>query len=123
MKRNHLPTEIILNQSRSTLANLHLDWDPQPGAYIDVDSQTYLVLERKHRYRLISGRYQLHQIALYVQISYSPTERSLINGRWLIGDATCAYNAQSELVRCAVNPFGPCDRCPHYQPYQEDSHS
>jgi Family of unknown function (DUF6464) len=33
----------------------------------------------------------------------------------LIGDLTCAYNARSELLRCAVNPAGPCDRCGHYR--------
>lgn len=113
----HVPTtEIILTQPRSTLGYFHLDWNPQPGNYLDVEGQTYLILERRHRYMLKAGRYHLHRVALYVQTSTHLIERSLINGRWIIGDSTCLYNAQSEVIRCAVNPGGPCDRCPHYQP-------
>lgn len=32
-----------------------------------------------------------------------------------IGDPTCSYNAQSPYIRCAVNPDGPCENCPHYE--------
>ncbi|MEX0267878.1 DUF6464 family protein [Leptolyngbyaceae cyanobacterium UHCC 1019] len=121
MELNSPLTEIILNQSCSTLCRLHLDWTPEPGAYLEIEGQTYLVLERRHRYQLKSGRYQLHQIALYVQTSSVPTERSLIEGRWVIGDRTCLYNAHSEILRCAIAPTGPCDRCPHYQPRKKPS--
>ncbi|HEY9669030.1 MAG TPA: DUF6464 family protein, partial [Coleofasciculaceae cyanobacterium] len=62
-----------------------------------------------------SGRYQLHKIALYVQSAQRPTERSLIEGRWVIGDAKCRFNARSELIRCAVNPEGPCESCRFYE--------
>lgn len=110
------PTEIILNDSYSTLGHIQLEWEPQPGAYLEFDGQTYLVLERRHRYHLKAGRYQLHRVALYVQRSHMPEEKSLWDGHWVIGDITCAYNAHSELLRCAVNPTGPCDRCGHYQP-------
>jgi hypothetical protein len=108
------PTEIILNQPQSSLGRVYLDWHPQPGAYLEVEGETYLVLERRHRYQLKSGRYQLHQTTLYVQPCERPQEKSLLDGQWVIGDATCFYNARSELLRCAVNPLGPCDRCPHY---------
>lgn len=118
MERTSLPTEIIMSQSRSTLGHWHLDWNPQPGVYIELDGQTYLVLERQHRYRLVSGRYQIYHVSLYVQTSHIPGERSLMKGCWVIGDVTCRYNAQSEVVRCAVNPMGPCNRCCHYQPRQ-----
>jgi Family of unknown function (DUF6464) len=111
MVPNTLSTEIILSDRNASLGSLALDWQPQPGAYLEVNGETYLVLERRHRYRLTSGRYQLHQVALYVQKSHVPTESSLWDGRWVIGDATCAYNARSELLRCAVNPSGLCDRC------------
>lgn len=110
-----LPTEVILSHSCSTLGHLHLDWNPQPGARLEWEGQTYLVLERKHGYLLRSGRYQLHRIALYVQPFDTPTEAELVDGRWMIGDTTCLYNARSELLRCAINPSGPCDRCTHYQ--------
>ena len=117
MKLNSLPTEVILSHPRSTLSHLYLDWHPQPGAYLEVEGQTYVVLERRHRYQLRSGRYQLHKIALYVQQFDAPAECSLLDGRWVIGDITCSYNARSELLRCAINPSEPCDRCVHYQPF------
>lgn len=34
---------------------------------------------------------------------------------YLIGDITCKFNARSAYIRCAVNPSGPCQNCPHYQ--------
>lgn len=108
-------TEIILSPSGSTLGYQQLDGNLQPGMYLEFEGQTYLVLERKHRYHLKSGRYELRQIALHVQESQVPGERSLLNGHWVIGDVTCLYNAHSEVIRCAVNPAGPCDRCKHYQ--------
>ncbi|MBD0269805.1 MAG: hypothetical protein ICV77_16120 [Cyanobacteria bacterium Co-bin8] len=109
-------TEIILNQPNASLGHVSLDWSPQPGAYLEVEGQTYLVLERRHRYHLKSGRYELHQTTLYVQRSDVPEEKSLLDGHWVIGDITCLYNARSELLRCAVNPQGPCDRCSHHRP-------
>lgn len=33
-----------------------------------------------------------------------------------VGDVSCRYNARSPLLRCAVNPCGPCQGCRHYQP-------
>jgi hypothetical protein len=36
-----------------------------------------------------------------------------------IGDPTCRYNAHSPELRCAVNPCGPCEGCPHYEPRNE----
>ncbi len=114
MEPNALPTDIILSQSSTALASLYLNWDPQPGSYVEIAGQTYLVLERRHRYRLRSGRYQLHKIALYVQVLQSPGSRSLLEGKGVIGDISCLYNARSELIRCAVNPDGPCDRCVHH---------
>jgi Family of unknown function (DUF6464) len=106
-----MPSEVILTQSRAVIAKIRLDWTPQPGNYIDVDGKTYAVLERRHRYHLQSGRYKLHKIALYVQSATRPEEQSLIDGQWVIGDATCKYNARSTLLRCAVHPNGPCEGC------------
>lgn len=113
-----LPTEVILSHSCSTLGHLHLDGNPQPGACLEVKGQTYLILERRHRYLLQAGRYQLHKIALYVQTFEALAEGRFIDGHWVIGDTTCQYNAHSEWLRCAVNPSGPCDRCTHYQPIE-----
>jgi len=110
-----LPTEIILQKSLQTLGTLHLDWIPQPGAYLDLEGGTYAVLERRHRYHLKSGKYQLQTIALYVQERSRPDEQSWVAGQWVIGDASCVYSARSELLRCGVNPVGPCSGCRFYE--------
>jgi Family of unknown function (DUF6464) len=106
-----LPTEVILTQSRETLAKIQLDWIPQPGNYLDLDGKTYVVLERRHRYQLKFGSYKLHDMAIYVQSATRPEEQTLVNGQLAIGDATCIYNARSTLIRCAINPAGPCEGC------------
>jgi hypothetical protein len=109
-----LPTEVILQTSLKSMGKFQLDGSPQPGAYLDLDGSTYVVLERRHRYQLHSGKYQLQTIALYVQERDRPTEQSLLEGRWVIGDVSCVYNARSELLRCSVNPLGPCAGCREY---------
>ena len=35
---------------------------------------------------------------------------------YMLGDITCDLNARSPYLRCAVNPFGPCDGCSAYAP-------
>jgi hypothetical protein len=115
METEPLPTEVILNHPQQTIGNVRLDWNPQPGAYLDLEGETYAVLERRHRYQYKSGKYHLQKIALYVQSAQRPSERSLLNGYWVIGDASCRFNARSELVRCAVNPSGPCEACRFYE--------
>lgn len=93
-----------------------MDWQPHPGAYVDFEQQTYAVLERRHRYQLKANRYHLAKIDLYVQPATPPKEISLIGDRQVLGDATCRYNAHSELMRCAVSPAGPCQGCQSYEP-------
>ncbi|MEL6383059.1 MAG: DUF6464 family protein [Cyanobacteria bacterium J06626_18] len=115
MEQPSLPTELILTDSQRSLGNLQLDWTPQPGSQVTHEGQTYAVLERRHRYQFKANRYQLQKIALYVQAVDLPEEKSLVGDRWVIGDATCCYNARSELVRCAVHPDGPCQGCRDYK--------
>jgi hypothetical protein len=115
MEAYSLPTEVILSKSQATIDKLTLDWTPQPGDYLDLDHDTYAVLERRHCYQYKAGRYRLAKISLYVQVADRPKERSLIKGRWIIGDASCSFNARSELIRCAVLPTGPCAGCKFYQ--------
>lgn len=109
MNPNSLPTEIRMQQK--LLGKTQLSWQPQPGQYFEYEGQTYVVLERKHRYLFKRGKYHLTQMILTVQASAMPTEKSLVQGRWIIGDASCKFNAGSELLRCAVNPTGPCGGC------------
>ena len=115
MEPDSLPTEVILTHPRQSLGNVNLDWTPQPGNYLDLEGKTYAVLERRHHYQLKAGRYRLQNIALYVQSAPRPQETSFLEGRWVLGDASCRYNAHSELIRCAVNPDGPCDCCRYYE--------
>jgi Family of unknown function (DUF6464) len=115
MELDTLPTEVILTYPRQSLGSVKLDWIPQPGNYLDLEGKTYRVLERRHKYQLQSGKYCLHKIALYVQSAQRPIEKSLVQGRWVVGDATCRYSAHSELLRCAVNPNGPCKSCRYYE--------
>lgn len=115
MEPDTLPTEVILTHPRQSLGSVKLDWTPQPGNYLDLEGKTYAVLERRHRYQLKSGRYRLHKIALYVQFAKLPEEKSWLDGRWIIGNPSCRYNAHSEIIRCAVNPEGPCKSCRYYE--------
>lgn len=115
MEPSSLPTEVILTHPHQSLGKVQLDWTPQPGSYLDLQGQTYAVLERRHRYQLKAGRYCLHKVALYVQSAQRPAERSQLQGHWVVGDANCRFNARSELIRCAVNPAGPCGNCRYYE--------
>lgn len=115
MESDELPTDIILTYPRRNLGKIKLDWKPQPGNYLDVEGQSYAVLERHHHYQYKVSGYYLHKISLYVQSAPKPTETSFLEGRWVLGNASCYYNAQSEILRCAVNPEGPCQGCRFYQ--------
>ncbi len=112
---NPLPTEVIVTHPPERLGPVHLDGQPQPGQTIQVAGRTYTILERHHHYQYRGGRYQLQRISLQVQLTEKPLERSLIQGRWVVGDVSCRFNARSELLRCAVNPAGPCAACPLYE--------
>jgi hypothetical protein len=115
MEQSSLPTEVILTHPRRLLGNLHLDWAPQPGSYLDLEGRTYAVLERRHRYQFRAGRYRLHKVSLYVQSAPRPSEKTFVEGRWVVGDASCQFNARSEIIRCAVNPEGPCSACRFFE--------
>lgn len=115
MEPDSLPTELILTHPRQSLGKIQLDWMPQPGNYVDVKGKTYAVLERHHHYQYKVGGYCLSKISLFVQSAPKPTERSMIDGRWVLGDSSCRFNARSEILRCAVNPGGPCAGCRYHE--------
>ncbi len=111
------PLVVVSAHSRQILGQLYLDWSPQPGSVLSIENQTYQVLERHHHYHLQAGRYHLCKTTLYVQpVLQTYHERTSWQGHWVLGDSSCVYNAHSELIRCAINPDGPCQGCPHYQP-------
>lgn len=111
-----LPTEIIVTHPRQSLGKIYLDWIPQPGNYLELAGQTYSVLERHHHYQYKIGGYSLSRISLHVCPASPPEETSWFHGRWLLGDISCRFNARSELLRCAVNPAGPCQNCRFFEP-------
>jgi hypothetical protein len=89
---------------------------PLPGRWLNVGERSFLVMQRRHRYRLRNGRYELAAVALQVKEQRRPGDARWWNGRWVIGDPSCRFNARSPLLRCAVLPEGPCQRCAHYSP-------
>jgi len=110
-----LPTEVFLTHPRQSLGQIHSEGTPQPGSCLDFAGKSYTVLERRHRYQFTGGRYKLHQISLFVQPAHYSTERTQFDGQWVLGDVSCQFNARSELLRCAVNPLGPCEGCRFYR--------
>ena len=87
---------------------------PHPGRWLEAGGRSYLVLQRRHRYQLRNGRYELCSVALQVRRQRRPHDARWWNGRWVIGDPRCRFNARSPLLRCAVLPEGPCERCSHF---------
>jgi hypothetical protein len=113
--------QVELRQSGSDrlLAVLELpeqDAIPQPGRWFAVGETSFLVLQRHHRYRLRNGRYELARVALQVKPQRQPADARWWQGRWVIGDPSCHFNARTPLLRCAVLPDGPCEHCAHYRP-------
>jgi hypothetical protein len=89
---------------------------PHPGRWLAIGERSFLVLQRRHRYRLVNGRYELATVALQVKAQRQPSDARWWKGRWVIGDPTCRFNARTPLLRCAVLPEGPCERCAHFTP-------
>ncbi|MGB3787445.1 MAG: DUF6464 family protein [Phormidesmis sp.] len=114
MEKKALPTDIVLSDTKTVLGHLPMDRSLHPGTFVDIDGQTYQILVRRHQYQLRLGRYYLHKAVVHVKETLIPEERTLLNGTWVIGDISCTYNARSELIRCAINPAGPCGECIHY---------
>ena len=92
-----------------------IDRVPQPGRWLEHDGGSFLVMQRRHRYRLRNGRYELASVALQGKPQRQPADARWWQGRWVIGDPFCRFNARSPLLRCAVLPDGPCERCAHFQ--------
>ncbi|OKH36863.1 hypothetical protein NIES2119_15695 [[Phormidium ambiguum] IAM M-71] len=59
----------------------------------------------RERMRITLERFSLTSFIVPPQ----PTNRNYI------GDTSCQFNARSPHLRCAINPYGPCDGCVHYQ--------
>lgn len=108
--------ELRQAESDVLLNRLQIDDPPHPGRWMTVEGMSYLVLQRRHRYQLRGGRYQMTSITLLVKQQKQPEDAVILGHSWVIGDPTCRFNARSPLLRCAVLPSGPCDRCSHREP-------
>ena len=102
--------------SDALLDRIDLDDPPHPGRWMQWNGRSFLVLQRRHRYALCNGHYQIASIALMVKHQRQPADAVLWRHGWVIGDPACRFNARSPLLRCAVWPEGPCDRCSHREP-------
>jgi hypothetical protein len=116
-----MQVELRLSGSEQVLARLEVDGllsIPHPGRWIEVNAQTLLITQRRHRYTLRNGRYQLTGVALEVERQERPVDAQWWNGGWVIGNPGCRFNALSPLLRCAVLPEGPCATCAHFEQRQ-----
>ncbi|MBD1937599.1 DUF6464 family protein [Microcoleus sp. FACHB-68] len=52
-------------------------------------------------------------------LALSPDTRPPERVGQFLGDPSCRFNAKSAYIRCAVNPIGPCQDCPQYQPRED----
>ena len=90
-------------------------------------SLAYLLVFRKakERWQMRLRRAQLTNNSYYRERLhsdiYSEDSHSVYSDRrrpvtkYFIGDTNCINNAQSPYIRCAINPEGPCDECPHFE--------
>ena len=108
--------ELRQSGSERLLDRIELEDSPHPGRWFEHRSHSYLVIQRRHRYALQSGRYQLRSVVLLVKEQKQPADARPHRHGWVIGDPSCRFNALSPLLRCAVLPDGPCDRCSHHEP-------
>ncbi|NEQ72911.1 MAG: hypothetical protein F6K23_07395 [Okeania sp. SIO2C9] len=68
----------------------------------------------RSRERLISIRLAVNYTGVPT-ISTQPEQQYIEGLGYIIGDLSCKFNARSPLIRCAVNPFGLCKDCSHYE--------
>jgi len=115
--------DLCLELQGQPLGRLPLDTDLQPGSPVEFSGQTYVVLERRHRYQFRAGQYRLRQVILQVQSVPLAQEQSEVDHDWVLGDASCRFSARSQLICCAVNPAGPCQGCSVYEPVSPTSDS
>jgi hypothetical protein len=63
---------------------------------------------------------RLSQSAESPEVSYfrnylSTPDIWVVDASRIIGDTSCKYNAHSKVLRCTVNPHGPCEGCDHFE--------
>ena len=107
--------ELRQSVTQVVIDRLDLNDPPMPGQWFIHDQDSYLILQRRHRYKFLFGRYELSSIVLLVKSQRQPADAQFVGHGWVIGDSNCRFNALRPLLRCAVMPDGPCDRCVHWE--------
>ncbi len=102
----HVGSDQLINR-------VDLEDPPHPGRWLLLKQESFLVMQRRHRYALRNGRYVISSVALIVKPQVRPADATPWRHGWVIGDPNCRFNARSPLLRCAVWPEGPCDSCSH----------
>ena len=104
----HISGDYLINR-------VDLEDPPHPGRWLVVKDESFLVMQRRHRYSLRNGRYVMASVALMVKPQARPADATPWRHGWVIGDPNCRFNACSPLLRCAVWPEGPCESCSHHE--------
>ncbi len=58
MNQDSILTEVILSHNNQSLGKMELDWNPKKGSYLDLEGETYTILEYHHHYQYKVGGYQ-----------------------------------------------------------------
>ena len=77
---------VELRQSGSDvlLDRLQLDVPPHPGRWVELNGRSYLVMQRRHRYQLRNGRYEIGSVALVVKPQIRPVDAKAWRHVWVI---------------------------------------
>ena len=59
--------ELRLISANRLIHRVDLEDPPQPGRWLVVEEQSFLVIQRRHRYALRNGRYVMASVALMVK--------------------------------------------------------
>ena len=70
---------------------IDLDDPPQPGRWFVVEEQSFLVMQRRHRYALRNGRYVMASVALMVKPQARPADATPWRHGWVIGDPDLSF--------------------------------
>ena len=103
--------ELRQSVTQVVIDRFDLNDPPMPGQWFIHDQNSYFILQRRHRYKLLFGRYELSSIVLLVKSQRQPADAQFVGHGWVIGDSNCRFNAMSPLLRCAVRGTPACCTC------------
>ena len=86
---------------------------PMPGQWFLHDQASYLVMERRHRYKLSQGRDELSAIALQKKARRQPADAHTDGQGWTHGDAASGTNGLRAQVGWSGVREGSGETCGH----------